>query len=72
VNFRPIILKFTLLKRTIFAATRPQFVDRPLFGILAFQNEPEYRNCDLEIRKIGVFSRKIFFITLPFQNGFEY
>ena len=28
VNFRPIISEFTLLKRAIFAATRPQFYDR--------------------------------------------
>jgi len=27
VNFRPVILEFTLLKRTIFAAIRPQFDD---------------------------------------------
>ena len=27
VNFRPIILEFTLLKRTIFAAIQPQFDD---------------------------------------------
>jgi len=49
VSFRPIICEFTLLKRAIFAATRPQFNDRPSFATLAFRNGLEYHSFDSRI-----------------------
>ena len=44
MRFRPIIFEFTLLKRTFFATTPPQFDDKPSFSTLAFGNGLAYRN----------------------------
>jgi len=49
VSIGPIISEFTLLKRSIFAAIRPQFDDRFPFVTLAFRSGLEYRNSDFNI-----------------------
>ena len=49
VGFRRMIFVFTLLKCTIFDATRPQFDDQPLFGTLAFRNGLEYHTFGLRV-----------------------
>ena len=46
VNFCLAVSEFTLLKRAIFATTRPQFDDRSSFCTLTFRNELEDRNSD--------------------------
>jgi len=52
VNIGPVTSEFQRVECGNCAATRPQFVDRPLFGILAFRNGLEYRNFDFS-RLIG-------------------
>jgi len=49
VSFCPIISEFTLLKRTIYAATWQQFDDGPSLGTVAFPNGSEYRHFGFRI-----------------------
>jgi len=49
VSIHPIISEFTLLKRTSFAAIRPQFYDKSSFVTLAFWNGLEDHNSDFTV-----------------------